>query len=463
MNPEFQRYLWLELSPQRLIVMPVVLAALFVVVAVSGLDWTLALDRAAEYAFIGLTFLWGTRLAAAAVASELRDGTWDAQRMSAQGAFAMSWAKLLGSTVYAWYGALLCLAVFVLALEGVVPSRHVGFARAMEPRLALTVLQAATLALAGLTGQAVALASALAFLRKRRSARNVPVTLCHGLGIIAALAVNHYGYGQGMAGETWRWYGLAMQREAFVVGSALVFCGWALLAVLRLMRIELSYRVRPWAWAAFALYLAVWLVGLLQEGAGGADLAKAPWLAEAFLAVAALIYPAFLLDEKNQVTLAAWMRALARGRLARAAIDAPAWAQLFALSLALGLATVLAPPAESLPIRLLAHVVDPSWLAVLVLAAVLFLLRDLATLLWLNMGKSQRRADGAGLIFLIVFYGLVPPLAGLAGGTAWAAAFVPLYPGQTAASLAGPAVQAALAIVLLVLRTRRTVALRASP
>lgn len=463
MNPEFRRYLWIELSPQRLIVMPVVLATCFILVGMGATYYRVAVSDAAVFLYSLLIFFWSTRRAAASVASELRDGTWDAQRMSAQGAFALSWGKLFGSTVYPWYGALLCLAVYLLVVFGVVPTAATGVPFMPGQPSPASLLKAFDLIVAGIAGQAVALAAALAYVRKRRDRRNVPVTFCHVLGLVVALLLYYWVARGALQMATLDWYGRTFDRPGFLAVSALAFLLWALVAVLRLMRVELLYRVRPWAWTAFAVYLSFWSIGLMHQVLGATaltDLTLLSWLVPPFVITAGLIYPAFLLDEKNQVGLAAWFRALAAGRLARAAADAPAWGQLFALALLLALA-ILVVAGLRRP-QVLMYEIDASSLSILVLAAVLFLLRDLALLLLLNMGKGQRRADGAGVIYLIVLYGLVPPLAKAIGGAQWQALFLPIHADLPLPALVGPAVQALAMIGLLGWRTRRTVGLAAA-
>jgi len=61
-----------------------------------------------------LTLVWGTRLAGDALINEIRDHTWDQQRMTSISPWSMAWGKLFGITIYVWYGAVICLAVFTV-------------------------------------------------------------------------------------------------------------------------------------------------------------------------------------------------------------------------------------------------------------------------------------------------------------------------------------------------------------
>ena len=83
-NPEFRRHVWLELTPHRLVVMPVLLAMIFLLVGMSA-----DTARGNAIAFTALAIfallcpLWGARLTVDSVADEFRDKTWDTQRMFA--------------------------------------------------------------------------------------------------------------------------------------------------------------------------------------------------------------------------------------------------------------------------------------------------------------------------------------------------------------------------------------------
>ncbi len=118
-NPEFRRNLWLELSSYRVIGMPAVLGAIYVLVYVLRLERSHeSLETISLVLFSVIIFLWGTRQAAESVVAELRDRTWDSQRMSSIGPWSMTWGKLLGSTIYPWYGGLLCLSAYALLSAG---------------------------------------------------------------------------------------------------------------------------------------------------------------------------------------------------------------------------------------------------------------------------------------------------------------------------------------------------------
>lgn len=56
-------------------------------------------------------------------------------------------------------------------------------------------------------------------------------------------------------GKSTYWWGRDNARVDFVLGSALVFAGWAVLGAYRVMCQELQVRTTPWAWLVFSLFL----------------------------------------------------------------------------------------------------------------------------------------------------------------------------------------------------------------
>jgi hypothetical protein len=107
-NPELRRYAWLELSTHRLVALPLVLAIIFFVA--DQMKGAMAVASAAVFIYVLLIAMWGGHKAAEAMLDEINDNTWDYQRLSALSPDSLAIGKLVGSTLYTWYGGLLCLA-----------------------------------------------------------------------------------------------------------------------------------------------------------------------------------------------------------------------------------------------------------------------------------------------------------------------------------------------------------------
>ena len=86
MNPEFQRNLWLELTPRRITLMVGVAGARLL--RRGGFRATRITARRGppRCSITSIVVIWGARNAAMAVVGEIRDRTWDMQLLSSIGA-----------------------------------------------------------------------------------------------------------------------------------------------------------------------------------------------------------------------------------------------------------------------------------------------------------------------------------------------------------------------------------------
>ena len=160
-DPYFRRNVVLGCAPPRLVRAGAGLSALLALAwLVNGRGFGTITENAALACFVVFTGAWGAQLTSASLISELRGHTWDQQRLSALGPWAMAWGKLAGGPAAAWLCGGLCLAVYVFSIE-------------RGPNTAWVILALCSSAL-GL--HAFALLGAL-LLAQRGPAANVPLSL----------------------------------------------------------------------------------------------------------------------------------------------------------------------------------------------------------------------------------------------------------------------------------------------
>lgn len=266
MNPEFLRNLWLELSPQRLLFMPALLGIIFGLIVANGRDASYpVLSYWSVVLFFILAGIWGPRRARDAFIEEGRQGTWDTQRMSALRPWDLTWGKLFGSTIYVWYAAGICLAVFLLSdtgggwptsVDGSGDNRALNLGEKL--RFALLFFSQC------LFIQSLAAAAGLLSLRTPERA---------GLIGIALLVFVWFGFFQQLsllsrvvreAEISINWWGIACNGQDFVLLSTVMFCAWSVIGLWRLVAQELRVYTLPYAWFGFCLYLIVWMLGLFD-------------------------------------------------------------------------------------------------------------------------------------------------------------------------------------------------------
>lgn len=431
LNPEFRRYLTLELTPHRLVAVPLILGLIFATAwAIDGAEATAWTGR---LLMIVLLVLWGARTAADAVFSEVADRTWDAQRMSSIGPWAMTWGKLFGSTVFSWYCALCCA-----------PAVLVDPADPVETLVEIVLF--------GLFAHAMALLISLLLLQVRPRRTRFQVNIAHVGGILIALAFGGVGTDQtDRPFAAVDWYGVAMSLGDFALLTQVVFLAWTVIGVYRLMRLELQFKPQPVVWLSFVLFVAAYVGGVSLDFDGkkalalGPPLAAAVHLAAGLAFVLLLTYCTAFLAPSGGVHLRRLFWSLRAGAYYRAFQAAPPW--LIAMAVALVLATAVgvlmtlapedvarvydrvAPAPDDLAraLRILGDV-DPLARAILALVALMmFVLRDLALIQFVILSPRARRGHLAAVMYLAVLYAGIPTLLSSVGMKAALPAFLPVF------------------------------------
>ncbi len=413
MNPEFVRNLWLEATPFRLALIAGVLLLVFAATNVApGLFSSQGTALTLYFFFV---VLWGTRSAALSVVGEIRERTWDSQKLSAIGPVQMVWGKLLGATIHNWFGGLICLP-FILTPIG----REQGTAAAITYGVILLAL--------GVFAQSVALLSSLTLIRRQTGNWRLDTFLCQVGGIIAAFAYYTLWSSAGAfarsSGGTVTWWGHGFNLSSFHLVSLLLFCGWALVGCWRAMRAELRFANGPFVWLAYLLYVAIYEAGFGSliaaqgqatdlMGTGPAQHAATVSMALAAAGLLVTTYSMAFLEPKDPVRLRWLGEQLRAGRIAKTFLALDAWMLSLGVTLVVGFALAVLLLADGAVIRDL-----PMRALVLPELAVLgFLVRDVAIFV-LMRSLVGGKGDFAALAVLAVLYFLAPVILqglGLAG------------------------------------------------
>jgi hypothetical protein len=397
MNPEFRRNIWLELTTRRLVVMTAALALAFSAAALSGgSDFGPGNVAVALYYFI--VVFWGSRNAALSVVGEIRDRTWDLQRLSSIGAGDMTWGKLFGSTIFNWYGGAICLAVILVN-----SFTHDGLIAA-----ALDLIYFVSL---GVIVQAVALLASLVAVRRRQSHSHFEIFLYQLAGLLAAVAVFYIWEAADPAGsiitrkpptDFIMWWGASLDARGFLLASLAMFTGWTFVGCYREMRRELQLRNGPLVWLAFLALIGIYVAGF--DAWLSRDTIMATWnvvalrLALAATAYGALTYAMVLLEPKDRV-LYRWIgREIGSGRIGAALWNFQAWMMAY-------LATFLVSAALIVWLG-----TGQAAAQAMIASGVGFLTRDCAIFVLFQTLSGKRRGDFGAVVTLIAIYALVPSI-----------------------------------------------------
>lgn len=404
MNPELLRNMWVELTERRLALMVVIVASILVV-AVSPGD-LMSASFTAELVFYAVVVLWGTRCAAQSVVEEIGNKTWDGQRLSAIRPWTMVWGKLLGSTMLAWIGGAMCLAVILYSAARSGGAENV----ATQALYFLTI---------GILSQAVALLASLVAVRRRMSHSRFDVFIYQLAGLIAALIVWRVWQTAGdetsllryLAGgidyfavsEVW-WWGATFSPGLFYVGSLVIFVIWTLIGNYRVMRRELQVQNAPYIWLAFLVFLAAY--------AGGFDFWRNYIREPSFVigvrafqagaAVAVVTYIMALVEPKEIVAYRWLIERARKAQFGALFARLPAWCYAYLALAALGITAILTLPWA------IAERVNVYGGPMIVLAALGFVLRDCAVFMAMGLGQVGKRSDIAALAILALLYIFMP-------------------------------------------------------
>lgn len=181
-NPELQRNIWIELSPNRLILMPIIILVVVLLIYLVKKDNPDCATLIGHYALLGygiLVMFWGSKLAADSVIDEVNNHTWDTQKLTRISPRQMAIGKLFGSTIYQWYGGIICLAIYLLS--GIVSGKA-------EVAFQVSLLYI----LAGIFVHAMTIVMSLQGMRKYRDKAKINSTIYFLLSLILAGYISSY-------------------------------------------------------------------------------------------------------------------------------------------------------------------------------------------------------------------------------------------------------------------------------
>lgn len=394
MNPELQRLLWLELTPTR------VGSVLATVVAMLALGWLIdgrapgaTTSTFALAGFVIFTLAWGAMQVSASMLDELRQRTWDQQRMSALSPWTMTWGKLAGAGALPWLAGLIALAA------------HAGAAPTADLPWRLLLLTAGAMLVHGL-----ALFGALLMLQRDTAGRSSQVLRTLGaLGVLwAALSFTRRTDG------VLDWFGGVYPALPFIAIVVSLLAAWAVFGAYRLMCEALQVRTLPWALPAFILFATVLVAGFFVD-VNTARLTRSLVTTGTglLLSLAAAYFCAFalrtdpLLPHRLAVPVrdGDWLRALSMLPLPLVAL---AVGGAFAIA-ARNVTGASVDTGSGLQAALLEQVTAGA------LPVFLYALRDMVVLFGLNRGARHGRFEMTAIVYLALAYWLLPAILAFTG------------------------------------------------
>lgn len=387
-SPEFQRNIWLELSSGRLIMMPLILGGCFFLSYVAD-DYALASKTAAtaKTLFILITLVWGTKLSSESVMNEVRDHTWDWQRMSVLTPWDLTLGKLLGATIYAWYGAGICLLAFLVSSTG---ENLVSIGRTC---LALVST--------GVFAQAVSLLASMTALRKDRRYYRGQTSAFLVLGIMAAGPF--IGVTTNMKDDALTWFVWSFNVSAFMLCTLVLYTAWAVIGINRLMRSELRMKNMPWVWFSFVLFNMILVSGFFGDKGIRTDFPDpvSSGMSAAFAVAGIATYFMALSERKDFLILRNLKNMIMESNWEGFLSHSPRWLLTLPLAIVTGIGLI--------PVS--AFYENKPGFIWFVVSVLFFMLRDILIIVFCNLGLKNKKPDIAAVVCLGLLYGLFPAIS----------------------------------------------------
>lgn len=252
-NPEFIRNTWTELTPKRLAAMPLLLITVYFLAYMLTENAPYPLLPALPLLFYMIfTYIWGTRLAAEAVVREINAKTWPSQIMTSMPPVKMAIGKLFGSTVYIWYGNIICLALYLLSFKLQADKLPPVTVRYLAEDVLIFILL-------GLCAHIMPLLVSLHSIRWRHFFEQFDLTFFQFTGLPALLPLYFVLTGRGDMPV--QWYGSVYPLRHLIIIFSAIFMAWGFAAIVNQIKTEFGQEPYPVSWFLFTLTLVAVLFG----------------------------------------------------------------------------------------------------------------------------------------------------------------------------------------------------------
>jgi hypothetical protein len=475
-NPELARNFKLELTSQRMILMPIILVLLtglmlsFYNDGSNNSNGRNAYDDLCNYALIGFLLIagiWGAKSAADGILDEYNSKTWDWQRMSTISPMKMTIGKLFGSTSYNWYGGIICLLIYIFA------AIQSNFHSPLSVLISMVNVILSAIALQGIT-----MLAALMQIRKGDGRKKIKSTSAIFLAFISLnLVANGFtesSWGFFTGSNNFYWYKINLGIFGTLL-KPIFFSSWIIAGLYRSFRIEFQYVNGLKWWVTFLISLAIFIAGFfIRPNSLNLDpsIIAAIVFATIFAAYLIITWVLTMAEPKEFIPLKAALISWENKRYDKFHTQAPLWlvslifAAIFSIITAIAFSICGSGEAQQTTneayngysdfmVQLAFDVMKNNisayvWVPI---AAFFFLLRDIALILLVNLTGKRKRADGTALLLLVVLYVIAPLLV---RDSNWEWLFFPVNTAGSVLMVLTPLIQASILIYYVMVMWKKT-------
>ncbi|MEZ5648209.1 MAG: hypothetical protein R3E60_04575 [Alphaproteobacteria bacterium] len=477
-NPIFLRHLWSDFSLHRLLITPIVLAALFILGSLTigkspqGL-WHFVASTGLGL-FVVIVIIMGTWRACRSIPEQKVTRTWENIQLSSLSSWQIACGEVFGATAYYWYGGFICLATVALSL-GI--DTHTN--KNIE-NITLILFLAAILIHATAMQLSLATSSTIERMRPTSTAACffmaiiVPYLIKDLIDWNSATLLASYPSSQIPDFHPVAWYDLHLTQASATILSYSLMAIWALIGLNQAIRRELQMSTPVIVWAVFILFCLFYFSGFTYGIISISTYRNSIfiWPLNIILGMFARTLPysneslyfngnflplafAFFLSIGFSYFMALWepkdITQLRRFGWACQNRDwhninslFPRWLMTASITAIVGIVFLIAISFE--------RIANPFTLTIIGLS--LFAMRDFGLILYLSLERKGRRTVTVFVYFFILYF-LVPGILSATGKQNWLFVFIPGQAPYLSAAIIPPLLQALIIWPALTLRWRQ--------
>jgi hypothetical protein len=414
-NPELKKNIWLEISTQRLIMMPLIILMVVLLASLSPVGDTY--DKLTNISYFGMVVIllfWGSKVAYSNIIHEYNDRTWDWQRMSILTPKQLIVGKLIGAPIYNWYGAIICLLlVFIFGVMGEYSSL-----------LDIIVNSISTLLL-GISLLSVSILFALLKIREGNGRDKLKTGQIFILLILFCFFFNSSAF-------SFMFNRLSVSAKNFntwkVFGENLFYAIWAIIGLHQVLRRELNYKNKSYLWVLFLITSSlVKTIVLMDSMSLIIDNYVFVYFVILSMQAISLFYLLLLIEQNEISSLKILLKKIKEKNYTYLNYNAPLWSLTFPF-IVIGLITswilfdkeifntnnfiidtIFNNTKTGSPSYSIYHTLS------IVLGILFFILRDFLIMLFLQTTSKKKRIGAAFILYLFLLYLVFPGFTTLIG------------------------------------------------
>lgn len=245
-NSEIQKYIWKDFSKHKLLIVPAVSFIIFF----SLLNiWYNKLDVPATFTsffIFAIIFIYASYAVMNSIFEEVNDGTWDYQRLSPVSPCCLAFGKLIGSTLFAYY-----ISIFAIA------AHYYFLVRVSQDYIDILLSLFITL-LCGIFCNALSLFLATLTLQEKQRNKKIASSISYAVCLFFSTSI--YLLSERAKGLV-TWYNIDFEQQTFFILTVTSFLLWSLFGSYRILKQNLMYRVTPFAWLSFVIFVIFYFLG----------------------------------------------------------------------------------------------------------------------------------------------------------------------------------------------------------